>query len=279
MIRGLYSSTAGMLSEFYRTENIANDLANVDTTGYKRTETSFQTFPVEDYYRIKDPEESIGLMPILKPRRIGLMGTGVMVDDTQTIFEQGRLEKTDNPLDVALVGDGFFVVTDPKGRVRYTRNGRFGVDREGFIVDNSGNNVVGFRYEATLPQDEKLVTGKGELHQRAVKLRVDPMRDVTITSDGLVLQGQDMVGKIVRAKVSDPLGLRRMGGNLYSMARGHALDDETTQIRQGYLEGSNVNAVKAMTDLITAQRSYEASQRLITSQDESLGRLITIIRG
>lgn len=279
MIRGLYSSTAGMLSEYYRTENIANDLANVDTTGYKRTETSFQTFPMYDYFRIKDPEESIRLMPILKPRHVGVMGTGVMVDDTQTIFEQGRLEKTDNPLDTALVGDGFFVVTDPAGKVRYTRNGRFGIDREGYMVDASGNNVSGFRFDATLPQDEKLVDEKGELHPRAVRLRVDPLREVTITSDGLVMQGQDLVGKIVRARISDPAGLRRMGNNLYAVTRGQVVDDDTTQVKQGYLEASNVNAVKAMTDLITAQRSYEASQRLITSQDESLGRLITVIRG
>ncbi|PKK91799.1 MAG: hypothetical protein CVV64_03820 [Candidatus Wallbacteria bacterium HGW-Wallbacteria-1] len=276
MLRGLYSSTGGMISEMYRTDCIANDLANVDTTGYKRTEATFTAYPRDMYNRIKDAMEQIGPMPIPRPTPIGVMGTGVMVNDTITIFEQGRLEKTDNSTDMALNGEGFFTLVNDKGEARLSRNGSFTMDGTGTLVDHNGWRLASIPSGAVLPETTPLIDGAGKLAVQAAPLKLDPMTPFTVTGEGMVMQEGTLVGRIAISRVDRPGTLIRVGHNQYDLGQNSAFQTTQTGISQGYLEGSNVNPVKALVNLISAQRAYEANQKSIVSQDESLARLLAI---
>lgn len=278
MLRGIYSSTGGMISEMYRTDCLANDLANVDTTGYKRTEATFTAYPMDMYHRIKDAMEQIGNMPIPRPAPIGVMGTGVMVNDTVTIFEQGKMEQTDNPTDLALNGDGFFTLVNQKGEARLTRNGSFTLDSEGKLVDHNGWSLVMVPTGINLGRNQPLVNSEGKLADQVAPLRIDTSVPFEVTGEGMVMQSGNLVGRLALAEVDKPATMLRVGHNHYALGDNQAFQTTATGVNQGYLEGSTVNPVKAMVELISAQRAYEANQKSIVSQDESLARLLAIPR-
>ncbi len=255
LIRGLYTGASGMLAETIRTDVISNNIANVNTTGFKKDRVIFRAYPEMNIHRVDDPVTE-GIDRKVDPRPfIGMLGTGVMVDEVNTDFSQGSINTTSNPLDIALNGEGFFAIQTPEG-VKYTRDGSFSLNGNRDIVTKDGHYVLGENGQINLLNDGEItITGIGEIFvdgQYEDRLRV------------VVFGEQDL--------------LLKQGDNLFtSTAQPTPVNIEDTEVVQGALEGANLNTVKEMVDLITAFRAYEASQRVIRTHDETLDKAVNDI--
>jgi flagellar basal-body rod protein FlgF len=234
MNRGIYATATGMLATQRALDAIANNLANASTTGFKRDGLAFG----EAYER--ELRANGGEGP-----RIGRLGSGVAEIASYTDFEPGPIAQTGNPLDVAIEGQGLFAVATPSG-IRYTRDGSFRLDEQGQLVTREGHPVLD---DAGSP----IQLGEG-------KVRIDASGEISV--DGrhagrLGLYG----GRFAKA-----------GPTLF--AGGDAVPKDATTVVQGALEGSNVNAVGSMIDLIQSGRAFELAQRSIQQQDELTQKLI-----
>jgi flagellar basal-body rod protein FlgF len=257
MISGLYTAASGLIAQTEQQDVIANNLANVNTNGYKKDRTLFMTFPEVFLHRINDEKVSVpgGFSQMMVP--IGKVGKGVQlqVDGVRpAITEEGSLINTDNKMHFAIKGNGMFTIMTPQG-IRYTRDGNFSLDADGKMVTMNGNTVLG--------QTGEIIIDGNELHvDEGGRIFVDDYEMDTFRI-GLFEQNTP---------------LRKEGDNLFYTLDGTILpqDDymESTQLMQGYLESSNVNVVREMVDMITAFRAYEASQKAITAQDETLGKAV-----
>lgn len=237
MDRGLFIAASGMLAEQVRQDQIAADLANANTPGYKADRSAQRSFGE----LLLDNRQT--------GARVGMLGLGTHVDEVRTSLEQAPLRETSEPLDLALEGDGFFAVATPQG-TRYTRNGQLVVDAQGRLSTVGGNHL--------------LLDGAG----KPIKVgagAVEIARDGTVRSDGRVA-GQIDVVALQNAK--------KFGENLFT-GTAVAARPATTSIKQGFLEGSGVNPGRAMVDMIVSMRAFEASQRVIHAIDETLQRGIT----
>ena len=250
MIRGLYTGASGMLAEMARTDVISNNMANVNTTAFKKDRTIFRAFPEMNIHRIHDPVPA-GLDKVVDPRPfIGMMGTGVMLDEVNTDFNQGHLITTSNPLDLAIRGEGFFQVQTPEG-IRYTRDGSFSLSSNGYLVTKQGYYVLGENGPLQLLQ-----TG-----------------DITISQQGEVFVNDEYIDRLNIVTFADLNQLQKQGDNLYfTDAVPEPLQD--ADVVQGALEGSNISIVAEMVDLISAFRAYEANQKVIQTHDTTLDRAI-----
>jgi flagellar basal-body rod protein FlgG len=232
MDRSLYIMASGMLTELARQDRIANDLANASTPGYKRTVATQHAF---------------GDI-LLESRRTGALvgesGLGVEEAGSRVDLSQGALRMTDEPLDVALDGEGFFTVATANG-VRYTRDGQFRVDASGRLVTAVGDAVLG-------TNGKPIVVGADATPQVAM--------------DGTVQAGGKAVGTLAVAALSNPA---KVDGGFFAGAAGAA---RGTAVRQGYLEQPNATAAETMVDMIESLRAFEADQRVIHAIDESLQR-------
>lgn len=250
MLRGLYTAASGMLLEGLKTDAIANNLANVDTHGYKRQTLTSRSFPEMLISRIGDrahPFAPPGVTPI------GWLGTGAALDQLPLDIRPGALRFTGNPLDIAVTGPGFIAVQLGEGEVAYSRHGALGLDDEGYLVNHLGHRVLG---------EEGPIRIAG--HQ------------VTIADDGVVWADGQAMGRIALFEFPLPGALHRLGDGLLqpTAESGEAAPAENSAVRSEYLERSNVDVITEMVALITTQRAYEANQRVIQLQDEALGRLI-----
>lgn len=250
MIRALYTAASGMILGTLRQGLIAHDLANVTTPGYKRGILPPFPAPQLDLRRISTPAQAT------RAPQIGPLGTGVYAEVATVDFRQGPLQQTGRTLDVALEGPGFFQVQTPRG-LRFTRDGRFYRDADGNLVTLRGYRVLDLNGQPIqLPQE-------GEI---AIAL------DGTISVDGQV------VGQIGIFQVP-PDTLRREGDGLFVLTTEEApTPTAQAQIRQGYLEGSNVDLAATLVEMMTVARTYEANQRLIQVQDQLLTRTMEIGR-
>ena len=237
MIRGIYISASGMLAESARQDAIANNLANADTVGFKRSETTAR--PFVDYL-----VSSVG-MP--GTPTVGPVAMGTQVERTETILRQGSLQTTNNPLDLALAGDGYFAVETPEGR-RYTRDGSFRVGADGTLMTKEGYQVAG--------ENGAIRLGTG-----AVK----------VGQDGVVSQGGRRIGAL-EITALDPTTVEPQGDSLFTGQVGGAA---TARVHQGHLESSNVQVVEEMVELIRVMRSFESNQRAAKAQDETLAEAVT----
>jgi flagellar basal-body rod protein FlgF len=259
MIRGLYSAASGMLARDMQQGAIANNLANVNTSGYKKDQAVFREFPKFLKHRLNDDIllTQHGHIDFQPP--VGLVGTGTTVDDIFTHFEQGQLMKTENTFDLALWGDGFFSVMTPDGE-RYTRSGNFTINSEGELATMEGYNVLDVNGNAiTVGFNDVAVGGDGTLY--------------SMTSDANTPFSQlKIVG------FEDNRGLKKIGDNLFTTTE-HSGEAEltgqpTVEVKQGYIERSNVNIVTEMVSMIEVQRAYEANQKVIQNHDALLGKAV-----
>ncbi len=254
MLRALRTAALGMTTQQMGVDNIANNLANANTTGYKRSTIVFQDLL---YQTIQTG--SIGTQKGSAAAASLQVGHGAAAVATVRNFTQGGLIETGNSLDIAINGEGFFQIRRPDGTIAYTRDGTLTLSAEGRLVTQSGLPV---EPDITFPPE-------------AVHIQID--------QDGLVkifLQGEtepQEVGQIELARFINPAGLRPLGGNLYEQteASGEPLIstpgmDGLGTLRQGFLEVSNVDVVQEMVNLITAQRAYEVNSKVVTSSDEML---------
>ncbi|MCA9058050.1 MAG: flagellar basal-body rod protein FlgG, partial [Planctomycetaceae bacterium] len=254
MLRALYTSATGMKAQELMIDNTANNIANVNTTGFRRSRMDFADLVYTNYLRPGSQVSAGQVSPT------GLqIGNGVRVVGTTKHFAQGTMEQTGNPLDVAIEGEGFFQVILPNGETRYTRAGAFRIDSNGAIVNADGYLLTP---NLTIPQGTDITK-------------------ITIAADGTIQGSQSgtdtaptTLGQIQIASFLNPAGLSSEGSNLFAQtpASGQAvLGFGGTQgyglLRQSFLEGSNVEVVTELISLISAQRAYEFNSRAIRAGD------------
>jgi flagellar basal-body rod protein FlgG len=253
MIRALYSAASGMNAQQMNVDNIANNLANANTTGYKSRRAQFQDLL---YQTVVQPGSAAGQQSVV-PSGLQL-GLGTKPSANEVIFTQGNFSETDNPLDLVIQGNGFFQVLRPTGDVAYTRDGSFQLNSTGSIVTSNGDLL---QPQITIPANAQ---------------------SVTIATDGTVsyLQpGQtaaQKAGQIQIAGFQNPAGLNSLGQNLYQPtdASGTATvgnpggQEGMGTLLQGYTEQSNVSIVQEFINLIVAQRAYEANSKVVKAADD-----------
>jgi flagellar basal-body rod protein FlgG len=260
VLRSLYTAATGMEAQQLRMDVTANNLANASTTGFKKARAEFEDLLSEQMRAPGAPAPQGGTEPA--PLEVGL---GVKTAATTRSFAQGDMISTQNPLDVAIEGPGFFRVERAGGDVAFTRAGNFRVDAVG-----------------------RLVTQRGEL----VDPQIDVPQDstgVTIRADGTVLAtmpgeaNATELGTLELSTFTNPGGLTALGGNLFAATEasgeaitGHPGENGTGALSQGYLEGANVQAAEEMIAMITTQRAYELNSKVIQTADQMLQRLTNL---
>ncbi len=253
MQRSLFTGATGMTAQQLNLDVIANNLANVNTTAFKRSRPGFQDLL---YQTLRAPG-SVSAQGLEVPTGIQI-GHGVGVASVTKLFLQGSFIETGNALDVAIEGDGFFQITLPDGEIGYTRDGSFKLDRDGIIVSADGFPL---EPEITIPED-------------AIVIAIGTDGTVSVTlSDGTT----DELGQIELARFINPAGLLSQGRNLFreSQASGDPIlgvagEDGAGTLRQAFLESSNVSVVDEIVQLIVAQRAFEVNSSVIRSSDEML---------
>jgi flagellar basal-body rod protein FlgG len=254
-MRALSIAATGMLAQQTNVEVIANNLANMNTTGYKTQRADFQDLL---YQSIERPGSATADTGAVLPSGIQL-GVGVRTAATYRITEQGNLVQTSNPYDVAINGKGFFHVLMPDGTDAYTRDGTFTLSPDGQIVTSKGYVVVP---GISVPQD-------------AISVTINAVGQIQALVAGQT--APQTLGQLEMARFPNEGGLQSLGDNLYreTLASGGVLTGLPGSvgfgsIQQGFLETSNVNPVKEITDLITAQRAYEMNSKVISAADQML---------
>lgn len=254
MIRSLFIAATGMEAQKLNIDVISNNLANVNTSGYKKSRSDFQELLYQD---LRTPG-ALSAEGAQIPSGIQV-GLGVRPAAVQKIFQQGDIASTGNKLDLAIEGDGFFQIFMPNGEIAYSRSGAFKLDSEGRIVNSDG-----YQLEPSITIPENTVS-------------------ITVGSDGKVSvleSGSSTpveVGQIELARFINPGGLLALGKNLFTptASSGEPLvtnpgSEGLGTIAQGYIEMSNVNIVEEMVNLIISQRAYEISSKAVQSSDEML---------
>jgi flagellar basal-body rod protein FlgG len=254
MMRALWTAATGMEAQQTKIDVIANNLANVNTAGFKKGRPDFEDLL---YQTIRAPGAS---MAEGRPSPAGTqIGLGTRTVAVSRIFQQGELQQTSNELDVSIEGNGFFQVMRPGGDLAYTRSGSFKLNNEGVVTDAAGNPL---EPQITVPTEAS---------------------NVTIAQDGTVtvtLQNgakAEEIGTIQLARFVNPDGLRAMGHNLQvptessgEPVTGVPGEEGFGTLSQGFLEMSNVNLVEEMVQMIIGQRAYEISSRVISTSDQML---------
>ena len=254
MVRSLYSAATGMLAQQTNVDTISNNIANQNTTGFKKSRAEFSDLLYQTMEYAGTSTSATTLSP--NGKQVGL---GVKNSAIKKNFSIGGLKNTENPLDVAIQGKGFYSIQLPNGQVAYTRAGNFTRDENGNITTPEGFPLIP---NIQIPANST---------------------SITIGTDGIVttLQGNDTaaveVGQITTHTFINPSGLHALGGNMFlnTLASGDPIEgipgeNGSGGLKQGVLEMSNIKLVEEMTDLITAQRAYEANSKSITSTDEML---------
>jgi flagellar basal-body rod protein FlgG len=251
----LRTAATGMMAQQIRTEVIANNLANVNTTGFKRSRAHFEDLL---YQTVQNP--AVVGTPDNNTTPAIQVGRGTRLNAVQRHHSQGPVEQTSRPLDLAIEGEGFFQIQLPNGQVGYTRDGSFGISDTGTLVTSGGYAVSpGIR----LPND-------------AANISISATGVVSVQA-GSDTTRVDEIGRIEIARFMNPNGLIAIGENLYSETPasgqpmvGFPQDDGMGRILQGHLEGSNVEIVQEMVDMITAMRAYELNSKAIRNSEEML---------
>lgn len=262
MIRSFYTAASGMQAQQLNIDTVANNLANVNTTGFKRVRTEFQDLL---YQTLRAPGTASSLA---SEYPVGLqLGLGSKAVANDRLFMQGDFKQTGNPLDLVIEGSGFFSVLQPNGEQSFTRSGAFHLDRDGNLVTADG---LALDPQITIPPD-------------ATSISVAPDGTVTVTQPGQTEAQQ--VGNLELAQFSNPAGLEALGRNLFAptAASGDAIlgtpgQEGLGSLNQGFLEQSNVSVVEEMVNLILAQRAYEANSQVIRTADSMLNEANQLAR-
>lgn len=254
MMRALWSAASGMTAQELNVDTIANNLANVNTVGFKKQRAEFQDL----MYETLREAGSAAAEGVELPTGIQV-GLGTRTAATRKIFTQGTFQETGNPLDMVIEGNGFFQVLMPNGTVAFTRAGSFKMDSEGNVVTSDG-----------FPLEPPLV-----IPPDATSISVG--NDGTVSATTADSNEPQMIGQLELARFANPAGLRNLGNSLLSAtaASGEAITgspgmDGLGGVSQGVLEMSNVKVVEEMVNMITAQRAYEANSQAIRMADQML---------
>jgi flagellar basal-body rod protein FlgG len=261
-MRALYTAASGMDAQQFNIDTISNNIANVNTTGFRGNQARFQDLI---YQQLRAAGTPVGASVIPVAQEVGL---GVQVSSSAKIFTQGTIQQTNNPLDIAIEGDGFFQVTKPDGTIAYTRDGSFNRDANGAIVTADGYFL---NPQITVPQNAL---------------------EVSVSQEGIVsalLPGQQtpqQLGQIQLARFTNPAGLSPTGQNLFTQtgASGTPVLSQpgingAGTLLGGYIENSNVSVTDQIVQMITAQRAFEANSKAVTTSDQMLQTAVNTKQG
>jgi flagellar basal-body rod protein FlgG len=262
MIRALYTAASGMNAQQSNIDNVAHNLANVNTTGFKKSRVEFEDLVYQEIRVAGSSASATTEAPV------GLeIGLGTRAVASSRNFSNGNLRSTTGPLDLAIEGQGFFKISLPNGTTGYTRAGSFHMDAQGLLVTSEG---YGLEPQITVPANTT---------------------SISISKDGIVTatvagqQAAQQIGTIEIATFSNPAGLRPMGGNIFTPTTASGEEeggapgtDARGTLAQGFLEDSNVSVVEEMVNMIIGQRAYEANSRVIKAADEMLSQVNTLVR-
>lgn len=262
----MYTAVSGAMAQSLKLDTIANNIANVNTPGFKRDQQVFN-----EYLTANEKPPSVIQVPRV-PASIESFydmqgGDKSFVDSkgTFTDFSQGSLKHSGNPLDVAIDGEGFFEVSTPSG-VRLTRAGNFTLNGQGELVTKEGHKVLLFGGEGADPNSRMI--------------RVSGQNPVSITDRGEVYDGTQLVGQLSLMKVLNRDCLKKVGGSMYDFKPNMTPQLENVKVpslKQGFVEMSNVNIVQEMTDMITTNRLFESTQRAISAYDGMADKLVNVV--
>ncbi len=239
MIRGIYTSASGMLAETTRADTIANNLANGNTTGYKKDVAISKDFASILIRRINDGQDA---------PTIGKLGLGAMIDEVATIHTTGAMHPTGNSLDFAVDGKGYFAVETPAG-MRFTRNGSFTRNAQGELVTSEGQRVLGQNGVIRIPDGQVTVDETGRL-----------------TVDGV------NAGQLRVVEFANERELIKEGASLYRAPNNGR--QATGKVEQGVLEQSNVNIISEMVNMISGYRAYEVNAKTVQAHDQLLDKAV-----
>lgn len=262
MSKGIFTAVSGAMAQSAKLDTISNNLANVNTPGFKRDQQLFREYLTS--YEKEPGTITVPRIPASIESFYDLQGgdkSYVDLAGTSTDFTQGHLKRTGNPLDIALEGDGFIEVGTPEG-IRLTRAGSLSVDADGRLVTQQGYPVLADAAPGAEPT------------AREIRMRGG---SVSISSAGEIFDGDQSVGRISSVKVGNKDALRKVGQSLYAFREN--LDPELSVARevrfhQGFLEGSNVNLIREMTDMISSTRVFESTQKAIQAYDQMAGKAV-----
>ncbi len=257
MSRALYTAATGMQVQQENVDNIANNLANASTVGFKRTRLEFQDIL---YQNLRTPGAAANSSTALP---VGLqIGLGARSISSERIFLQGDFKQTQNPLDMVIEGSGFFQVRQSNGELAYTRAGSFHMNAQGQVVTATGETL---EPAVSIPRE-------------ATSINIGTDGTVSVTIPGQ--PNAQNVGQVQLATFANPAGLEAMGRNLFkeTAASGQATagapdSNGLGRINQGFIEGSNVNVVEELVGMIAAQRAYETNSKVISAADRMLGTI------
>lgn len=264
MFRGFYTVASGMLAQQRRTEMLTNNMANANTPGFKEDQSSLRAFPEMLLQRMDDQGVNIPTQKGLNlpfNKRIGSLSTGVYMQEAIPAFKQGDLKETGLGTDMALLdvsmpenGSVFFSVAGPNGETQYTRNGNFTVDGQGFLTTASGLQVLN---DAGNP----------------IQLTSDQF---TVNENGVLSGEGGVTARLGIGFSADANRLIKLGDGLYQTEDGNALANAYNEpnaqfkLQQGFIERSNVDVSRTMTDMMTAYRAFEANQKVLQAYDKSM---------
>ncbi len=237
MIQGLYTASTGMTALLQKQDQIANNLANSNTTGFKQSglfTSAYQKLLSNDQNQVFANRE-------------------IKADEVYVDYSEGTLRQTKSPLDLCIKGSGFFKIMTSDG-VRYTRNGNFALSSEGFLVTNDGSKLIGTEGY----------------------IRVERDMPVQFTESGEVIQNGESKGVIKIVDFEKPYSMRRCGDSRFAPLNPEALElkSENFALKQGFLEGSNVDVIRNMVQMISSYRNFEADQKALHAQDETLDKAV-----
>ena len=247
MVKGLYTAYTGMINEQNRMDVLTNNLANADTNGFKKEGATSQAFNDVLAYKIKDTSEVSRL-----GKRLGNMNLGVKVGENYTDYSQGPFKVTENKFDFAISGDGFFSIEftnkADETSTKYTRDGAFTLNKDGYLVTKDGDYVLGMNGQ----------------------IKLDPLKEFSVDSMGNIEQGGRTVATLRITDFEDYNYLEHYGENYYEPVEGATTKTAEGVVYNGYLETSNVQVVQEMVNMITASRAYESNQKMIQTFDSTL---------
>ncbi|MGZ3725013.1 MAG: flagellar basal-body rod protein FlgG [Pseudobdellovibrio sp.] len=260
MIKSLNTAATGMLAQQSNMDVIANNIANVSTSGFKKGRAEFEDLV---YHNLKDPGQASGLNSVT-PTGVQT-GLGVRTASIQKDFADGSAVITKNPLDISIEGNGFFQVRTPDGEIAYTRDGSFKKNASGQVVDKNGNLLIP---EIIIPDN-------------SISLEVTPRGEVRSLHQ--LNEEPQILGQLDIANFINPAGLKSMGKNLFmpTAASGQPAAARPGTLgmgflAQGELEGSNVNIVDEMINMISAQRAYETNSKVVQTSDQMMQTAVNI---
>ena len=252
MVRALYTAWTGLRNEEKRMDVVTNNMANANTTGYKKVDVTAQSFDRQLAVKINDVTEGVDVV-----RGIGGVTLGVKIGETYYDMSQGNFRETGNVYNFALAGNGFFTIstTDKSGteHIRYTRDGDFTVTKDGYLVTKDGDYVL------------------GEGGNR-IQIPNANTEQISVNELGEIYSGDNYVSTLQIVDFESYEFLSSYGENMYEAVEGAEIINADVKVHQGYLEMSNVNMVTEMVDMIAITRAYETNQKMIQTIDNILDK-------